>query len=107
MAAVIEILCTQLVHLILAAIDYWGESTFLRGTVHGLPAKLHVGQDQTAGVNVEGKDWLSEGKLMLLTDYNMEGCLLLVSDEITRSRFPKLPVIGAWWLTSVVLAKQY
>ncbi len=74
---------------------HWGESTFLRGTVHGLPAKLHVGQDQTAGVNVLGKDWLSEGKLMLVTDYNMDGCLLLVSDEISRSRFPELPVIGA------------
>jgi hypothetical protein len=32
---------------------------------------------------------------MLVADYNMEGCLLLVSDDITRSRFPELPVIGA------------
>lgn len=83
---------------------HWGESTFLRGTVHGLPAKLHVGRDQTAGVNVLGNDWLSEGKLMLVTDYNMDGCLLLVSDEISRSRFPELPVIGAG--SSVAFAKQ-
>lgn len=76
-------------------VSHLGESAFLRGSVHGLPAKLYVGQDQTAGVKVVGKDWLSQGKLMLLADYNMEGCLLLVSDEITRSRFPKLPVIGA------------
>ena len=76
-------------------VSHWGENTFLRGTVHGLPAKLHLGQDQTEGVNMVGKDWLSEGKLMLVADYNMEGCLLLVSDDITWSRFPELPVIGA------------
>lgn len=76
-------------------VSHRGESTFLRGTIHGLPAKLHLGQDQTAGVNVVGKDWLSEGKLILVTDYNMDGCWLLVSDEITRCRFPELPVIGA------------
>ena len=68
-------------------VSHWGESAFLRGSIHGLPAKLYVGQDQTAGVKVVGKDRLSQGKLMLLADYNMEGCLLLVSDEITRLGF--------------------
>ena len=85
-------------------VSQWGESIFLRGTIHGLPAKLHVGQDQSAGINVVGKDWLSQGKLMLVTDYNMDGCLLLVSDEITRSRFPepfieKFCMLLGWMLT--------
>ena len=41
-----------------------------------------------------GKDWLSAAKLMLVADYNLEGCLLLVSDDTTRARLPELPVIG-------------
>ena len=76
-------------------VSHWGESDFLKGTVHGFPAKLYLGQNQTEGVNMVGKHWMSEAKLMLVADYNMEGCLLLISDHTTRSRFPELPLIGA------------
>ena len=76
-------------------VSHWGENKFLKGIVHGVPAKLHFGQDQTEGVNMVGKDWLVDGKLVFAADYNIEGCLLLESDENTRSRFPELPVIGA------------
>ena len=74
---------------------HWGESSFLRGTVHGVPAKLYLAQDQTEGVNMVGKDWLLEGKLLIAADYSMEGFLLLLSKDTARSRLPELPVIGA------------
>ena len=76
-------------------VSHWGEDKFARAAVHGLPAKLYLGQDQTDGVNKVGKDWLRAGKLMLVADYNTDRCLLLVSDESTQARFPELPTIGA------------
>ncbi len=76
-------------------VTHRGDNVFLRGTVHGVPTRLHFSQERTEGVNMVGQDWLMEGKLMLVADYNMDGCLVLVSDDITRSRFPELPVIGA------------
>ena len=41
------------------------------------------------------KDWLFAAKAMLVADYHVEGCLLLVSDDAAHSKFPELPVIGA------------
>lgn len=41
-------------------VAHWGKANFLGGTVHGFSAKLHLGQDQTQGVNMVRKDWLSE-----------------------------------------------
>ena len=75
-------------------VSHWGEGTFLRGSVHGVACKLHCGQGQTEGVNMVGQDWLSGAQLLVIADYHMDGCLLLLSDEATRSRFPILPVIG-------------
>lgn len=74
-------------------ISAWGEGSFLRGSIQGVPAKLHYGQGQTEGVNMVGKDWLSAAKLMLIAD-NLDGCLLLVSTDTTRARLPEMPVIG-------------
>ena len=75
--------------------SHWQERQFLRGKIHGVSAKLHLGQGQTEGVNMVGKDWLSEAKLILIVDYSMDGCVLLEYDSATRAVLPHLPVIGA------------
>ena len=75
-------------------VSTWDEGTFLRGSIHGVPAKLYYGQGQTEGVNMVGKDWLSAAKLMLIADYSLDGCLLLASNDSNRAQLPELPVIG-------------
>ena len=75
--------------------SHWEERQFLRGKIHGVSAKLHLGQGQTEGVNMVGKDWLSDAKLILIADYSMDGCVLLESDKATRAVLPHLLVIGA------------
>ena len=75
-------------------VSHWGESNFAIATVHGLPAEK-LGQGQTDGVNMVGRDWLRAGKLMLLADYNADRSLLMVSDDTPQARFPELPVVGA------------
>lgn len=57
--------------------SHWQERQFLRGKIHGVSAKLHLGQGQTEGVNMVGKDWLSEAKLILIVDYSMDGCVFV------------------------------
>lgn len=75
-------------------VSTWGKNKFLRGSIHGVPAKLHFGQGPSEGVNMVRKDWLSAAELMLIADYNMEGCLLLEPTDTTRARLPELPAIG-------------
>ena len=74
---------------------HWGDNDFLRGSIHGVSAKLYRGQGKAEGVNMVGQEWLSAAKSILIADYNMDGCLLLPSDSTTCFRFPELPIIGA------------
>lgn len=78
-------------------VSAWGEKIFLRGSIHGVPAKLHFGQGRTEGVNMVGKDSLSAAKLMLIADYNLEGCLLLESTDTTQGQVAR--VACYWYLT--------
>lgn len=73
----------------------WGERQYLTCKVHGVEAELQLGQNQTAGVNMVGKDWLSAAKVILVADYALAGCVLLKSDEALRSLIPSLPLVTA------------
>lgn len=75
--------------------SHWNERQFVRGNIHGVSAKLHVAQGQTEGVNMVGKDWLSEAKLIFIADYCLDGRLLLKSDQATRAVLRQLPIIDA------------
>ena len=73
-------------------VSVWDERTFSRGKVHGLKTDLYLFHGNLQGVITTGKEWLSAASVMLVVDYEVDGCLLLLSDEELRGKLPELPV---------------